>query len=356
MASYKNLVLKGGGVRGIAYLGALEYLYANGLMRPVERVAGTSAGAITAALVALNFESFSAMRKVADGLDYRKVPSEGEMEPEPSRSAGVASLARKYTNAAFFRNIRCSMRLVQDLGWYSSVYVYNWLRSTIADRFSVAKDSYTFADFRDASLHKDGREFLDLYVTGTDLSNRTVRVFSCETTPDMEVALAVRISMSIPFYFEAMEYLYPGTGTPQSYADGGIMWNYPITLFDNARYGMRKGAGSNPETLGFFLYESADPRERKDIKGIADYVGAVFESLVLVQERLVISDERNRERTVYIDDTGVPITDFNVGLEDPVFQRLYRSGFDAAEQFFAKRTNWDMILHRIQTKIGWFGS
>ena len=48
MPSYKNLVFKGGGVRGIAYVGALKYLYENGLTRSLERVAGTSAGAITA--------------------------------------------------------------------------------------------------------------------------------------------------------------------------------------------------------------------------------------------------------------------------------------------------------------------
>jgi hypothetical protein len=134
------------------------------------------------------------------------------------------------------------------------------------------------------------------------------------------------------------------------------MWNYPITIFDHPKYGMKKGAPSNPETLGFFLYESKDPRTRKEIRGIADYVGAVFESLVIVQEHLAIRDERHKDRTVFIDDMGVPVTEFDVANGDPTFQKLYRSGFEAAEKFFSRRTNWDMILHRIQTKLGWLGN
>jgi len=45
-------------------------------------------------------------------------------------------------------------------------------------------------------------------ITGTDISNRTVRVFSLESTPDMEVALAVRISMSIPLFFTAAKGIF----------------------------------------------------------------------------------------------------------------------------------------------------
>ena len=40
MARYRNLVFKGGGVRGVAYLGALKYLYEHRFMRTIERVVG----------------------------------------------------------------------------------------------------------------------------------------------------------------------------------------------------------------------------------------------------------------------------------------------------------------------------
>ena len=50
---FKNLVFEGGGVKGIAYIGAIEALDQAGALNQIERVAGTSAGAITAMLMSL---------------------------------------------------------------------------------------------------------------------------------------------------------------------------------------------------------------------------------------------------------------------------------------------------------------
>ncbi len=55
---YKNLVLEGGGIRGLAYPGALKVLEQKGIIKNIERVAGTSAGAITALMVSLGYNSY----------------------------------------------------------------------------------------------------------------------------------------------------------------------------------------------------------------------------------------------------------------------------------------------------------
>ena len=47
---YRNLVFKGGGVRGVAYIGALEELEALGILEGIKRTAGSSAGAVAACL------------------------------------------------------------------------------------------------------------------------------------------------------------------------------------------------------------------------------------------------------------------------------------------------------------------
>jgi NTE family protein len=52
---YENLVFEGGGVKGIAYVGALQELENQGILQHIKNVAGTSAGAITATLLALNY-------------------------------------------------------------------------------------------------------------------------------------------------------------------------------------------------------------------------------------------------------------------------------------------------------------
>jgi len=368
MPSYKNLVFKGGGVRGIAYVGALKYLYENGLTRSLERVAGTSAGAITALVLALNPESFSEIKRIADSLDYRKVPSEGEKSEQGEQGAkgsqgeGGSALARaaqlwqKSQSLGIVKNLQCTLRLVQDKGWYSSDYFYNWLREVIASRFSVDKKIFSFADFADPAIHKGGRPFFDLYVTGTDISNRTSRLFSAETTPGMEVALAVRISMSIPLFFEAVPYQYPGTERPQVYADGGVMLNYPLSVFDDQKYCRRLDRGMNPETLGLFLYSSPDATEYKEVKGMVDYISALFESLLLVQERLVLYGEKNKGRTIFISDEGIPSTDFDLAPGDEKYAKLFDSGYRAAAEFFDHNANWDLMLNRLQKRFGWKGA
>lgn len=350
---YRNLVFKGGGVRGIAYLGAIEYLYHNNLMKHVERVAGTSVGAITAAVLSLNFPDFSVLKKVSDSLEFRKVPAEKAMARE---RPAIFREAKKDETAGQLRsigkNLTCTMRLVQDLGWYSSDYFYYWMKAVIASQFTAGKESYTFADFRNDKIHAGGREFLDLHITGTDVTNHLCRIFSYDTTPDMEVALAVRISMSIPLYFEAIEFRYPGTAKPQVYADGGVVQNYPIGLFDDSRYCGRLANGINPETLGFFVYSPREEARGREIRNIADYVSGLFDTLLGVQEKLVADSEKHSGRTIFIDDMGVPVTQFDIEPGDENYSVLYGSGRKAAEDFFADRTQWKSLLSDIRKHLG----
>src|SRR3954453_918866 len=66
---YTNLVFEGGGVKGVAYAGALEVLDSAGILAQVTAVAGTSAGAITAALVALG-QTPDELRETMLALDF----------------------------------------------------------------------------------------------------------------------------------------------------------------------------------------------------------------------------------------------------------------------------------------------
>lgn len=52
---FKNSVFEGGGVKGIAYVGAMEVLEEKGVLENIQRVGGTSAGAINALLLGLNY-------------------------------------------------------------------------------------------------------------------------------------------------------------------------------------------------------------------------------------------------------------------------------------------------------------
>ncbi len=67
---FKNLVFEGGGVKGIAYVGAMEVLGENGVLENIQRVGGTSAGAINTLLLGLNY-SLDETKQILSDLDFR---------------------------------------------------------------------------------------------------------------------------------------------------------------------------------------------------------------------------------------------------------------------------------------------
>ncbi|MEJ2233886.1 MAG: patatin-like phospholipase family protein, partial [Syntrophobacterales bacterium] len=66
---FKNLVFEGGGVKGIAYVGAMQVFEEEGILSDIRRVGGTSAGAINATLFALGFSNIET-RNVLKKLDF----------------------------------------------------------------------------------------------------------------------------------------------------------------------------------------------------------------------------------------------------------------------------------------------
>lgn len=334
---FRNLVFEGGGVRGIAYLGMLEVLAEKGiLLQKIERVAGASAGAITSAIVSFGLQ-FNELKKLADTLDYSKVPDKGSFSREDAVSA--QEFAQRFCDIegefdGISGDIACIYRLLKRYGWYSSEYIYTWLKGIIAGQFNdKKKPPYTFADFQNAFLHKSGKPFLDLYIIGTDISNHCTRVFSAELTPDVEVATAVRISMSIPLFFESNDFEYPGLGEKYIFSDGGVMRNYPINIFDYSKFGNNFKNGVNLETLGGHLFTPPNCQKKKPVTNIVSYIENLFETLLQVQDDAFNNNPDDIARTINIDDKCVGATDFNIKPGDEVYSKLYNSGKDAAEKY-----------------------
>src|SRR5215210_3553588 len=168
---YKNLVFEGGGVKGIAYGGALEVLEQSQITPQIERVAGTSAGAITATMVSLGYTA-AEFNDIMMGIDFKKLEDGSDLGGP--------------------------LRLIEDYGWFKGDYFLSLMESYVGQKAGDGRA--TFGDLAGKG------SFKDLHVFGTDLSQQAVREFSNQTTPDVAVADAVRISMSIPFFFEARSY------------------------------------------------------------------------------------------------------------------------------------------------------
>ena len=245
-AEVQNLVFEGAGIRGIAYAGAIAELEKGGLLSGVQRVGGTSAGAITAMLLSLGY-SAAEISEVIGKTDFKKL-NDGQWA-----FAGGISRMRK----AF--------------GWYRGKKADRWLQQLI-------KAKTGNADITFAQLAQQG--FKHLYVTGTALNRQQLVVFSHEHFPNMPIKDAVRISMSIPFYFEAV--FMDSTGKLHDkptnkqgldvMVDGGFTGNFPIWLFDSTKYINNNGPNTfvhNPHTLGFRLDRDAQIEADAAGKGLA---------------------------------------------------------------------------------------
>ncbi|MDF2802889.1 MAG: Patatin [Anaerocolumna sp.] len=328
----RNLVFEGGGVWGISYLGVLDYLHQNNWMSSVSRVAGTSAGAITACITSFNLP-FTSIKEIVSSLDYKKVP----MRSEFNQLDWIPKDVKKFIDD-LFGDMNCLYRLVNNYGWFSTDYFYSWIKDVIAAQFDKGKKRppYTFADFRNTPLHKGQLPFYDLYIIGTNLSMKTYEVFSYETTPDMEVAEAVRISMSIPLIFEAVKDevrdVY-GNSLTNVFCDGGVMNNYPLTLFDGAVYNTFPYYGINLDTLGVRFISRLI---HTNITNLLEYIESLLHISTYIQQENYESNPLNKERSIVIDPYNINPINFNISTGDETYEFLYKQGYEGAMNFFNK--------------------
>ena len=318
--TYRNMVFKGGGVRGIAYIGALEILEDEGILSGIQRVAGTSAGAITALLVSLRLP----MTEVLDlfsTLDFRKIP---QASTRTNRfSSLIPSEEEKLT------------RMIRSYGLYSSEYFYGWLRKVVAAHCD-GNEKATFADF-----HKRG--FRDPFIVVANLNKQREEIMSFYTTPEIAVADAVRMSMSIPLYFESLRFDGKEFGKGDYYVDGGLFNNYPIKVFDEPPFltaselSRTKG---NQETLGLFLFpDNSYPLKRaKNPRYLIDYLNLVISNVYASYETIQYGTSAiDQSRTIAISDRGIQATDFDIVKGDEKYNLLRESGMKAARAFLAAR-------------------
>lgn len=285
---FKNLVLKGGGVLGQAYTGALLELDKRGVLVNLERVAGTSAGSIVAALVAMKYTS----REIFDisaATDFKSF--------EDGRLLDKINVAAHY-------------------GINPGDEFLDWITDKITRKGLPARA--TFKDFQNA-------EFLDLHVFATDLNTCSLREFCVELTPEVCVAEAVRASMSIPLFFEAFRFT---NNIPDNhiYVDGGVVFNYPLTCFD-------KGF-ENKETLGLFVGE-LDGVEKDNgltFHHFIQYTKALVGAVLAAQNINIKHDLEDMSRTIVISSCGVSPTNFSLSIDDKV--RLFEAGRAAVKAYF----------------------
>ena len=324
---YQNLVFRGGGMKGVAYLGAAQALDELGILSNITRVAGASVGAISALLLSMSDDS-KQIRSYFNSLDNSKIPQ----SIDETENIFSEKLSLKMPGAIPFQQPR---RLSQKFGWYSSDYFYRWLQDTIESQSGNRRA--TFADF-----NKYG--FKDLYVTATNLSKHRSEMFSFEHTPNVAVADAVRMSMSIPLFFNALQFDGKEFGQGDYYVDGGVYDNFPMHVFDDRKYVKYNGLFKldiNYETLGLYLYPKskvdANIGKEEDQKPLnfMSYMELLTHNLYSAQQTAPVDNSRlEKDRTIQINDCGVSAVNFNLNEHSEEYQCLDNSGYEAVMNYF----------------------
>jgi predicted acylesterase/phospholipase RssA len=175
------LIIAGGGAKSMSGLGAIHVLKRNGQLRQMKVVAGTSAGSIVAAGVALNRDPVSMCKAFIDEI---------------------------YTPSFDISNF------VNTFGLDTGVHLSRWIDIVLGNK------SYTFQSI----LEETG---IFLVICATNLTECCPEYFSPAETPDMDVRTAIRMSCSIPVYFSAIKY------NDRVFVDGALTDAFPYDYVKN---------------------------------------------------------------------------------------------------------------------------
>jgi NTE family protein len=327
-----DLVLSGGGVKGIGLAGAVVALMEAGYA--IQRVSGTSAGSIVGAILAAGSDQLTPeqVRDLAMNLPYRKF-----LDAEPIARIPVAGLA---------------WDLLNGNGLFKGDFAHDWIRSEL-NNLGVR----TFADlaYDDENLPPEQR--YRLVVTVSDVTTGQLvrlpwdyhRLYGLD--PDeQQVADAVRASMSIPFFFRVAK-LTSTSGLTSKLVDGGLLSNFPVDSLD-------RPDGKTPRwpTFGVTLLPNLPQGNDKVIPGLAPlhWLGGptlledLITTMIVGRDQAYLNQPWVSARAIRVDSTDVGFLDFDISKQQ--MQRLYQRGYDAAEAFLST-WNWTDYLKRFRRPV-----
>ncbi len=310
-----DIVLEGGGVRGIGHVGALCVAEEQGYRWG--NIAGTSAGAFVAALLAAGYSGSELYSILHDEVDFRRFAQDSWLDDLLPVEV---------------------FHLLQDGGIHRGSYIETFIREKLK-----AKGISRFGNLvmRKEEANNSNTRYR-LTVIASDISTgqmlrlpQDMRQFGLD--PDaLDIALAVRMSASIPFFFLPIKQRHID-GRNCLIVDGGLLSNFPVSLFD---------APGEPKfpTFGLRLVDTLPtpdcPWPPNATGNILQISRALLKTMLTAHDRLYL-DNHSYVRTIAIPVDGISATQFDLSREET--EHLYQNGRQAAQRFFA---TWDFAAYK----------
>jgi NTE family protein len=312
-----DLVLEGGGVKGIGLVGAIKVFGDAGYR--FRRVAGTSAGAIVGSLAAAGVPT-DELQRIMRELDYRKFQDGGFL----------CRLGRPGE----------AIEVLRHKGVYKGDWLHDWVAGRLADA-----GVRTWGDLRisreddPGSALEPARSYKLVVIVSDVTDNRLLRLpwdydrlgVGAGQVDEMPVADAVRASASIPFFFQPCMLKVPGRDGLVYLTDGGMLSNFPIDVFD-------RRDGRRPRWPTFGVKLSARPEANlvgpaRAIRGVVEFGLALVATMTNAHDQMHLDEPSVVDRTVFVDTLGVKATDFH--LDATTRDRLFEGGVAAGRKFLA---------------------
>ncbi len=290
-----DAVFQGGGVKAIGFVGAICKFEQLGYQW--ENLAGTSAGAIIASLLAVGYSGIE-LKNIISTLDYNKFLDKNKLQSLP--------LVGKI------------LGIIIDKGLYSGDYIESWI-----DKLLEAKGK---TKFKDISVNKKS----NLKIIASDITKKNILILPDDLVKygidpmEFKISKAVRMSISIPFYFKPEKLMYENKYS--FVVDGGILSNFPVWIFDVT------GVPKRP-TFGFKFENPPETCSKKEKNDFLCFVMDLVESIIDNYDETYLTD-KDRVRTIAIPTAGVKTTEFHITRDKSL--RLFDLGYKSADKFLEK--------------------
>ncbi len=280
----KNLeyfvIFGGGGIRGISYVGAYQALADSNVK--ITGYAGSSIGSVFATLCAIGY-SIEEIKEFFCSI-----------------------------NIEFFKDI--NFNFGNQIALSKGELLLEWMRDKIEKQFY--KNAYRKGEMPPVRF-KDLKK--DLIIYSTDITNNKYNEFSKENTPDAEIALAVRASVSMPGLFKPLEI------NNNMIVDGDLIKSWPL-------WRISKTISSKKERILEFRLE--DTRNRREISTALDYLNAVYNTISGFATDYIIDLYGQKDKFDYIkiDTDNISVMDFM--LPDSKKIKMIETGYNITLDYF----------------------
>jgi hypothetical protein len=284
----KHLVLSGGGLLGISYIGLLRYLEESHSIANIKSISGCSAGSFFGCLIALGYTS-KELETIAKSLNFKE-----------------------YVNI----NAESLINFMRTKGLESGTYLINLIKKCIKDK--TGDENITFSQVKE-------KYKIELQIGVTNLSKYKFELLNSTNSPDVPIYKAIRASTALPFIFE------PYVIGDDVYCDGGLLDNFPIDSIvdieedENKTDKIDNGEdNNNVSILGIYLINQINPISKDNYQSIPllDYVSVISHSLAccFISKKMELDiNTSNKRQKIIIYEIPCDVMTFikiNASLED----------------------------------------